>query len=76
MVDLVVNLSKETKELGLMKMSFCLDFMNKAVTYDTLQKPDYNKYIGSYPILRTETRNSEYVVRMYLGEGYQQEAFE
>lgn len=76
MCDMATNLSRETKELGLMRLSFCLDFMMKAVTFETLQKPDYQKYIGMYPILRTEQRNAEYVVRMFLGEGYPREHFD
>ena len=53
MNDLALNLCKESRALGLMRIGFCLDVMVKSVWYDH-DKPDYNRYIGMYPILKTE----------------------
>jgi hypothetical protein len=73
--DQALYLSKETKELGLMRMAFCLDFMYKSVSFDR-PKPEYEKYIGMFPVLKVEVRNTEYVVRMLLGEPFDLDKFE
>ena len=53
MYELSKNLCKEARTLGLMRIGFCLDTMMKSVWFDR-DKPDYVRYSGMYPIMRTE----------------------
>ena len=69
MFDLVKNLCKETRSLGLMRLGFCLDTMMKSVWFER-QVPDYDRYSSMFPIYMTEKLNCEYCVRMLLGEPY------
>jgi hypothetical protein len=61
MRNMTENLCKETKSLGLMRISFCLHIMSRSVN-------NYQMLLGLYPILRVEQNNTEYMVRMLLGE--------
>lgn len=55
--------------LGLMRIGFCLDTMMKSVWFDR-DKPDYARFAGLYPIMRTEQNNAEYCSRMLLGDPF------
>lgn len=70
MFTLASNLTKEVKEIGLMRLGYILDFMARAISYESNMKPDYDKYQGMYPVLKTEQLNTTYVVRTFLGEGF------
>jgi len=75
MFTLTKNLREETKQLGLMRIGFCLDTMMKSVWYDR-DKPDYARLTGMFPILKVEQNNTEYMVKMLLGEPFDAEKFD
>ena len=65
MTELTTNLCKESSQLGLQRIGYCLDVMMKSVWFERPQPPDYNRFSGMFPILKTEILNTEYVFAMY-----------
>ena len=60
---------KRLKALGFMRLAYILDVMHKCVAPDKIQAKvqTLGRYNGMYPILKTEQRNANYVIKSLQG---------